>query len=77
MDPDGKQIKTFKRQGEKINVLQRYIAHVSNVLFTPWVRCTIQDYDGSNRFVLGCRRSVLFNFRLFLVIVYITYEALK
>lgn len=77
MDPDGEQNQKIKRQKQEIGILQRYISNVSNVLSTSWVRCVIQDDDGIDRFVLGSRRYLLLNFRMFLVILYITYETLK
>ena len=77
MDPDGEQNQKFKKQKQEISVLQRYISNVSDVLSTSWVRCTIQADDGSDRFVLGSRRYLLLNFRIFLVVLYITYETLK
>ena len=77
MDPDGEQNQKIKKQGQEINVLQRYITNVSNVLSTSWIRCTVQADDGSDRFVLGSRRYLLLNFRMFLVILYITYETFK
>ena len=67
----------IRKQREQIDALSRYIIDAGNVFSTFWVRCTIQDYDGIDRFVLGCRRSVLFNFRLFLVIIYFAYEIFK
>lgn len=77
MDPDGEQNQKIKRQKQEINVLQRYISNVSDVLSTSWIRCTIQADDGTDRFVLGSRRYLLLNFRLFLVILYITFETFK
>lgn len=78
MDADGdKQNKTSKRKTKKINSLQRYIADVGNVLSASWVRCIVQAYDGYNRLILGSRRGLLLNFRLFLVGLYITYETIK
>ena len=77
MDPDGEQIQKIKKQRQETSFLQRYVSNVSNVLSTSWVRCTVQDNDGSDRFVLGSRRYLLFNFRVFLVILYITYETFK
>jgi hypothetical protein len=77
MDPDGEQIQKIKKQRQEISFLQRYVSNVSDVLSTSWVRCTVQDNDGSDRFVLGSRRYLLFNFRVFLVILYITYETFK
>ncbi len=77
MDPDGEQNKKIKRQKQKTSVLQRYVSNVSDVLSASGIRCTIQTNDGSDRFVLGSRRYLLLNFRVFLVIVYITYQILK
>ena len=77
MDPDGEQNQKIKKQRQEINVLQRYISNVGNVLSTSWVRCTIQADDGVDRFVLGSRRYLLLNFRIFLVVLYITHETLK
>ena len=77
MDPDGEQNQKIKKQRQEINFLQRYITNVSDVLSTSWVRCIIQDDDGTDRFVLGSRRYLLLNFRMFLVILYITYETFK
>ncbi len=77
MDPDGEQNQKIKKQRQEINFLQRYISNVSDVLSTSWIRCTIQADDGSDRFVLGSRRYLLLNFRMFLVILYITYETFK
>lgn len=72
-----KQIQTASKQGAQVNAFQRYFSNVSDVLSTIWVRCPIQTDNGCERVLLDCRRSILFNFRLFLVIVYIAYEALK
>lgn len=77
MDPDGEQIKKIKRQKQKTSFLQRYLANVSDVFSAARLRCTIQADDGTDRFVLGSRRYLLLNFRLFLVVLYITYEILK
>jgi hypothetical protein len=77
MDPDGEQNKKIKRQKQKTSVLQRYVSNVSDVLSASRLRCTIQANDGTDRFVLGSRRYLLLNFRLFLVVLYIAYEAFK
>ena len=74
---DSEQNQKIKRQKQEINFLQRYISNVSDVLSTSWIRCTIQADDGTDRFVLGSRRYLLLNFRVFLVILYITYETFK
>lgn len=71
MDPDGEQEK------EKNNFLQRYITNVGNVLSPIWVRRIVQIDNGFKWFLLGCRYSFLFHFRLFLVILYFTYEIIK
>jgi hypothetical protein len=78
MDPDGdKKNKISKREKQKNNFLQRYISNVSDVLSPIWVRRLIQINNGFEWFVLGCRYRFLFNFRLFLVFLYITYQVLK
>lgn len=78
MDPDGsKQVEIFKGQGEEINPLQRYITNVSDVLSPIWLRCFIQIDNGHKWFILGSRYDFLLHFRLFLVILYISYEILK
>ena len=76
-DGDSKKNKQIKGKGTSIDVLQRYITNVSDVLSTTGLRCTIQTNDGIDRFVLGSRRYLLLNFRLFLVILYITYTIFK
>lgn len=78
MDPDGdKQNKIFKREDKKNNFLQRYVSNVSNVLSPIWVRRIIQINNGYEWFVLGCRYRFLFNFRMFLVFLYISYQIFK
>lgn len=68
MDPDGDS-KT-ERQRKKINLVQRYIAYVGDVLSPIWLRRPFQIDDGGNWFILGCRYRFLFYFRLFLVTLY-------
>lgn len=74
---DSEQNKNIKRKGEETNFLQRYVSYVSDVLSPIWVRRFIQVNDGFNWFILGCRYHFLFNFRMFLVVVYLTYETFK
>jgi len=69
--------KKIRNKREQIDALPRYIIDACNVFSTFWVRCTIQAIDGYNRLILGSRRGLLFNFRLFLVGLYIAYEAFK
>lgn len=73
-DDDSEQNKKTKRKRKKNNVLQRYVAYVSDVLSSIWVRRILQVDDRGNWFILGCRYRFLFNFRLFLVVIYFTYE---
>jgi hypothetical protein len=67
----------IRKQREQIGALQRYIFNVGDVLSTIGVRCVVQANDGYNRLVLGSRRGLLLNFRLFLVVLYLTYETFK
>ena len=78
MDPDGdKKNKISKREKQKNNFLQRYISNVSDVLSPVWLRRIVQINNGFEWFVLGSRYNFLFNFRLLLVIVYLTYETFR
>lgn len=77
MDSDGsKKNKIIKREKDQINFLQRYVTYVGDVFSPIWIRYVIQADYGNNWFILGSRYSFLFHFRLFLVILYITYEVL-
>jgi hypothetical protein len=77
MDSDDKQIKKIKTKRKEVSFLQRHIFNVGNVFSSIWVRRIIQVNNGFEWFVLGCRYSFLFNFRLLLVIVYLLYEVNK
>jgi hypothetical protein len=78
MDPDGdKQNKISKREKQSTNFLQRYVSNVSDVLSPIWVRRIIQVNNGHEWFILGSRYSFLLYFRMFLVILYLTYQIVK
>ena len=77
MDPDGEQNQKIKRQKQEISILQRYISNVSNVLSPLWIRRTIQINNGYEWFILGSRYNFLFNFRLFLVVVFLIIQIFK
>lgn len=64
-------------EGESDSIIQRHIFDVSNVFSTTWLRHAFQINDGLNRILLGSRYSFLLYFRLFLVIIYLTYETIK
>lgn len=74
---DSEQDQETKNQRKEINFLQRYVANVRDVLSPIWVRRFIQVNDGFNWFILGSRYRFLFNFRMFLVVIYLTYETFK
>ena len=76
-EDDSEENKQTKRQKSQVNFLQRYISNVSDVLSPIWVRRFIQVNNGFNWFVLGSRYRFLFIFRMFLVILYLTYETFK
>ena len=76
-DGDSKKNKQVKRKGTQTNFLQRYISNVSNVLSPLWIRRTIQINNGREWFILGSRYNFLFNFRLFLVVVFLIVQILK
>jgi hypothetical protein len=60
MDGDSKKIKTNTKAEEPPNVLQGFIANVSDVLSAFRLRCPIQIDNGSKRIVLDSRYRVLF-----------------
>lgn len=76
-EDDSEKNKQIKGQRPQINFLQRYISNVSDVLSPIWVRRFIQVNNGFEWFILGSRYRFLFNFRMFLVILYFTYETFK
>jgi hypothetical protein len=76
-EDDSEKNKQTKRQKQPSNFLQRYISNVSDVLSPIWVRRIIQVNNGLEWLILGSRYRFLFNFRMFLVILYITYETFK
>jgi hypothetical protein len=79
MDEGGskKDIKQTSDEGDPLSIISRFISDVRNVFSTIGVRCALQIYDGYHRLLLGSGCGVLFNFRLLLVGLYITYEILK
>ncbi len=76
-DGDIKKNKQVKRKRTQINFIQRYISNVSNVLSPLWVRRPIQINNGFEWFILGSRFNFLFNFRLFLVVVFLIIQIFK
>ena len=74
---DSEQNQKFKAKRKESYFLQRYVSYVSDVLSPIWIRRVIQVNNGFNWFVLGSRYRFLFNFRMFLVIIYLTYETFK
>lgn len=78
MDPDDDQKnKNTKGKKQKVGIIQRYISNVGDVLSPIWLRRIVQINDGFEWFVLGSRYNFLLHLRLFLVILYFTYETFK
>jgi hypothetical protein len=61
-------------EGDPYSIIQRFISDVSDVFSPARVRRIIQINDGGNWFILGSRYRFLLNFRIFLVILYFTFE---
>lgn len=78
MDEGGstKQTQTVSEEGDPYSIIQRYVSDVSDVFSSARIRRIIQINDGSDWFILGCRYRFLLNFRIFLVILYFTFEIL-
>ncbi len=76
-DGDSKNSTKVKKERIKIGFLQRYVSIVSDVLSPIWLRRTIQINNGFEWFVLGSRYHFLFYFRLFLVVIYFSFQIFK
>jgi hypothetical protein len=76
-DPGDRKNQNTQRQKEKTHDLKGNLFNARNVFSSVWLRCSLQAHHGLDRFLLGCRHRFLFNFRLFLVILYLAYEVFK
>ena len=74
-DAKNQLFKTIKKEAN--GAIQRAIFDVSYVLPASWLRRPIQIYYGPDWIILGRGRRILFNFRLFLVVLYIIIETIK
>lgn len=74
---DERKIETTEDEGESDSIIPRFVTYVGNVFSPIRLRYAVQIDDGINRLILGSRYSFLFYFRIFLVLVYITYETIK
>lgn len=62
---------------KKTKKTERTLFNVSDVLPTLWVRFPFQIDNGGKWVILGGRRYLLWNFRVFLALLYITFQAIK
>lgn len=62
---------------KKIKKAERVFSDAGNVLSTIWLRCSFPFNNGPHWVILDSRRYFLWNFRMFLVILYLTIQALK
>jgi uncharacterized membrane protein len=53
------------------------ISNASDVLYALWVRFSVQAYNGLEWLILDSRYYILFNFRVFLGVIYLLYEMVK
>lgn len=72
MDGDHKQ-----KHQKKTRSLASDISDACNVLSTVWIRLPFQAHHGANWIILDGRRGLLLPFRVFLGVLYITYEICK
>lgn len=66
-----------KKNQKKSVKIKRSILNVRDVLSALWIRCTFQAYNGLEWLILDSRYYILFNFRVFLAIVYLLYQMVK
>jgi len=76
-DSDSKNKTNKTRQKEASRIIQGLITDVSYVLHASWLRRPIQTHYGPDWIILGRGRRILFYFRLFLVVLYLTIEIFK
>ena len=72
-----RQNETVTEEGDPYSIIQRYVSDVGDVFSSTRIRRIIQVNDGNNWFILGCRYRLLLNFRIFLVMLYLTIEVLS
>ncbi len=78
MDDGDSKNKTNKTKSKKApDLFQGFILDASYVFSAPWLRRPIQANYGPDWILLGRGRRILFNFRLFLVVLYIIIEIFK
>lgn len=66
-----------KKEKTALKVLKGYLAYVSDVLPTLWVRLPFQIDNGGNWIVLGGRSYLLWNLRVFLCLLYFAVQIFK
>ena len=67
----------MESDSKTIKKIQRAFANVSDVFSTLWLRFPVQTDNGNHWFILDSRYSFLWNLRIFLAIVYITFKAFE
>jgi len=66
-----------RKKDKKTKKAKRSLFNVRNVFPTIWLRFSIQANNGLKWFLLDSRYYFLFNFRMFLVIIYIIIKTFK
>ena len=67
----------MESESKNVKKIKGIIPNVSNVLPTFWVRFPFQIDNGGEWFVLGSRHYLLWNFRVFLAVLYFAFQAFK
>ena len=66
------------KKNKKTSVeIKRCISNVSDVLSALWVRLPVQINNGLEWLILDSRYYILFNFRVFLALVYFLFQMVK
>lgn len=67
----------MESDSKKINKIKRSIFDAGNVLPALWIRFFVQISNGIERIILGGRHYFLWNFRMFLAVIYFTFKTFE
>jgi len=67
----------MESDSKKINKIKRSIFDAGNVLSSIWVRLSVQISNGGEWLILGGRHHFLWNFRMFLAVIYFTFKTFE
>lgn len=67
----------MESDSKKTNKIKRSIYDARNVFSALWIRFSIQISNGGEWLILGGRHYILWNFRVFLAVIYFTFKTFE